>query len=94
MVTLLFGFFISVMFIIIVLSNYYFGAIIKIITRYDKVPLIVVLLFNSSYRKMFYIEHKHDLSPEELQVFRRYSMIEVAMLIIFIAVVIIMNTLL
>ena len=91
MTTLLFGVFIMI--IMIVLGNYYFRATTKIMTRYGKTPLVVMLLFHSSYRDMFYIEHKDDLSFEELKVFKRYSRVRVAMIIMFVAVVIIVNVL-
>lgn len=93
MITLLFGVFIVIMLVMIVLSNYYFKATTKIMARYDKTPLLVMLLFHSSYRDMFYIEHKNDLSPDELIIFERYCKVRVAIIIIFIAVVIIGNVL-
>ncbi len=93
MTTLILMTFVVLIIAIAIVYQYYFTITKQIMNRYDKAPYVLVLFYNPSYHIIFYGDHKSDLTPKEANAFKCYFSIYTVMIILFITLFLIGNTL-
>ncbi len=76
-----------------IVYHYYFTVTKQIMNRYNKAPYVLILFYNPSYHVIFYADHKSDLTPKEANAFKCYFSIYTVIIILFITLFLIGNTL-